>query len=102
MSFPLQITFRDFEATPSLEQAIRRWASRLERTDAQIERGQVVIAQPHQHHRQGRHFHVRIALTVPGGEVVVSRECDEDAAHEDAYVAIRDAFRAARRQLQAA
>jgi cold shock CspA family protein len=42
---------------------------------------------------------VRIDLTVPGTELVVSRESGLNHAHEDAYVAIRDAFKAARRKL---
>ena len=51
-------------------------------------------------HRQGTIYHVRVDLTVPGGEVVVNREPGEDHAHEDLHVAIRDAFDAARRRLQ--
>jgi cold shock CspA family protein len=45
-------------------------------------------------------YHVRIDLTVPGDELVVSRDPGKDQAHEDVYVAIRDAFDAARRQLE--
>lgn len=37
---------------------------------------------------------------MPGSEIVVNREPSEHHAHEDVYVAIRDAFRAARRQVQ--
>ena len=43
---------------------------------------------------------VRIDLTVPGEEIVIGREPGHDHAHEDVYVAIRDAFDAAKRQLQ--
>jgi cold shock CspA family protein len=42
---------------------------------------------------------VRIDLTVPGTELVVSRDNGLNHAHEDAYVAVRDAFKAARRKL---
>ncbi len=46
-------------------------------------------------------FHqLRIHLTVPGGEIIVNRDPSEHHAHEDVYVAIRDAFDAARRQLE--
>ena len=54
----------------------------------------------HQHHHQGNLYHARIDITVPDSEIVVSRERDQHHAHEDAYVAIRDAFDAARRQLE--
>jgi cold shock CspA family protein len=40
-------------------------------------------------------------MTVPGGELVVGREPDEHQAHEDVYVAVRDAFDEACRQLEA-
>jgi cold shock CspA family protein len=45
-------------------------------------------------------YRTRIEVTVPQGEVVVTRESPQDHAHEDAYVAVRDAFDAAIRQLE--
>jgi cold shock CspA family protein len=45
-------------------------------------------------------YHVRVDITVPGAELVASRSRDKNHAHEDVYVAIRDAFDAAKRQLQ--
>ena len=49
---------------------------------------------------EGGVYHVRVDLTVPGREIVVSRDPAENHAHEDVYVAIRDAFDATRRQLE--
>jgi len=43
---------------------------------------------------------VRIDITVPDREIVISRDPGRHHAHEDPYVAIRDAFNAARRQLE--
>ena len=43
---------------------------------------------------------MRIDITVPDEELVVSRDPAKHHAHEDVYVVIRDAFDAARRQLQ--
>ena len=37
---------------------------------------------------------------MPGGSVIVSRDRSADQAHEDVYVSLRDAFKAARRQLE--
>ena len=34
-----------------------------------IVRCEVMIETPHRHHRNGRQFHVRVRLTVPGGEI---------------------------------
>jgi len=42
---------------------------------------------------------VRIDLTIPHRVISVSDGTNLDHAHEDIYVAIADAFRAARRQL---
>jgi cold shock CspA family protein len=59
-----------------------------------------VVAAPHRHHRKGVRYNVRIDLTVPGREIVVNRDQQLDHAHEDVFVAIRDAFRAVRRRLE--
>jgi hypothetical protein len=42
---------------------------------------------------------VRVDLGMPGRHAMAGRTAGADPAHEDIYVAIRDAFRAARRQL---
>jgi ribosomal subunit interface protein len=101
MSIPLNITLRDMESTHSIEQHVRHWTDKLERVYSRIERCDVAIDRPHQSHHHGQQFRVRITVAIPGPDVVVSRDPAHDAAHEDVYVAIRDAFRAARRQLEA-
>ena len=58
------------------------------------------VAAPHQHHRKGNHFEVRIELRVPGAELAVSNKPGDINAHEDVYVAIRDSFDAMERQLE--
>jgi cold shock CspA family protein len=84
----------------------------------------VMVEAPHRHHHKGKAYQVRIDITVPGGELVINRapkrlkaaklpsakriekdfseshEPSKHAAHEDIYVAIRDAFNAAGRRLQ--
>ena len=55
----------------------------------------MLVEVPHRHQHKGVLYNVRIDMTAPGGELVVKRE-----PAEDLYVAIRDAFDAARRQLQ--
>lgn len=99
MSFPVEVRFRDMEPSPALEQFARKWAAKLGRIHERIARCEVVIDRPHQHQHQGRRVHVRLALEIPGPDIVVSHGQEADGAHEDAYVAVRDAFRAARRQL---
>jgi len=99
MQLPLQITFRDMPPSEALETAIREKAGKLEQFYDHIMGCRVVVEAPHQHHRKGKLYRVRIDLTVPGAELVVNRSPADHHAHEDAYVAVRDAFDAARRQL---
>lgn len=100
MQLPLQITFRHMEPSPALEMRIRELAARLDRFNDRIMSCRVVVEAPHQHHRQGQLFAVRIDVTVPGGELYADRTRDAGHAHEDPYVAARDAFDAIRRQLE--
>jgi len=100
MRQPLEITFRDMPHSDAVEAKIREKAAKLDEFYEHIMACHVVIEAPHGHHHQGNLFHVRIDLTVPNGEIVINRDPKEHHAHEDAYVAIRDAFNAARRKLQ--
>lgn len=96
MQKPLEITFRGMSTSPSVEISIQRWVARLERSYPRLQHCTVVVEIPHQHGQQGNRFQIGIELTVPGRTIAVSRELGD----EDVYVAIADAFRAARRQLQ--
>lgn len=100
MRMPLQITFRHMEPSEAIEAKVRDRAAKLDTYYDGIMGCHVIVEAPHRHHHQGKLFHVRIDLTLPGGELVVNRDPQEDHAHEDAAVAVRDAFDAARRQLE--
>lgn len=97
---PLQISFRHMEPSPALEARIRQLAARLERFSAHIMRCHVVVQAPHEHHQQGNLFDVRIDITVPTAEFSIQRAHPYNHSHEDPYVSLRDAFRAAQRKLQ--
>jgi ribosome-associated translation inhibitor RaiA len=96
MKLPLQITFRHLEPSPALEDRIRELAARLGRFSTQIVRCHVIVEAPHQHHQQGALFDFHINLTLPDEEIAIRRAHPADHSHEDPYVALRDAFRAAR------
>ena len=100
MKLPLEITFRNVKASEALEADIRAKAEKLDLFYDRVMACRVVVEAPHKHHHKGNVYHVRIDLTVPDGELVVSRDGGQDHAHEDPYVTVRDAFDAARRQLQ--
>lgn len=95
-----RISFDDLPVDEQVRDAALEHIDALERFWDRITSCDVVIAQPHRRHREGRLYSVRIDLAVPGGEVVVNREHHLDHAHEDVFVAMRDAFAAAARQLE--
>jgi cold shock CspA family protein len=94
MQQPLQITARDISLSEVAEADIRAKAGDLDTYYENIISCRVVVEGPGRHHRKGP-YTVRIDLTVPGAELVVDRQTDEDL-----YVAMRDAFDAARRRLE--
>ncbi|MGZ6143559.1 MAG: HPF/RaiA family ribosome-associated protein [Myxococcales bacterium] len=100
MLIPLQITYRGMDESDALSAVVRTKVRKLEQFYRHIGGCRVLIEMPHRHKHSGEHVHVRIDLTVPGHELVVEREPTERSRHEDAYVAVTDAFRAARRELQ--
>ena len=84
----------------AIETHIVEKAGKLERFYEKITNCRVIVEAPHRRHHKGKLYHVRVDITVPGDELVVKREPSQHASHEDIYVAIRDAFDAARRELQ--
>lgn len=95
MQVPLQITMRDIQHSEALDADIRDRVQKLELFYPRIVGCRVAVEQPHKHQHRGKQFGVRIDLTVPGGKLVINRE-----HHEDVYVALRDAFDAAKRKLE--
>jgi len=100
MKLPLQITFRGLESSDALEADIRERAEKLDRFSPDIMSCRAVVEARHKHHEDGNLYQVRVDLTVPGREIVTSRERDLHHSHTDAYVAVRDAFEEVRRQLE--
>lgn len=100
MQKPLQINFRHMDPSAAVETRVREEVAKLESFYDGIVGCVVTFESPHQHHRHGKLYLVRIDLTVPGREIVVNHEHHDKHSHEDPYVAIRDAFNAMRRQLQ--
>lgn len=94
MQRPLQITLRDIPRSAAVESIIRDKTKKLELHYPRIQGCKVVVGMPGKRKHQGKEFNVRIDLTVPGSEIVITRD-----RHEDVYVALRDAFDAAKRRL---
>lgn len=95
MQIPLQITFRDLPHSPILESQIREHAIKLDEFHNHLMGCRIVVDMPHKHQHQGKLYHIRINLTVPGNELAITRN-----PHEDFFVALREAFDDAKRQLE--
>lgn len=100
MQIPMQITFKDIPASEAVEAKIREKAAKLERFHDHIISCRVVVSKGHQHHNKGNLYQVHIDIKTPRSEIVATRSPDQHHAHEDVYVAIRDAFNAVTRQLE--
>ena len=100
MEKPLEICFQRMDPSPAVEARIREKLASLEQVAPQLIGCRVVVEKEDRSHHKGNLFRVRLDLGVPGKEIAVSRAGPKDHAHEDVYVAIRDAFAAARRQLK--
>ena len=100
MQLPLQITFRHMDSSEAVAARIRERAGELERFFDRIISCRVVVECRHPRRQHGNLFRLRIDLKVPGRAIAVGRDPAAHQAHEDIYVAIRDAFDAARRVLE--
>ncbi len=95
MKLPLEIRARDVRLNGETEALIREKAAKLDRIYAQIIGCRVKVDRPHRSQRSGMMYDVRIDITVPGGELVVKREPDEDL-----HVAIVNSFETAQRRVK--
>lgn len=118
MEVPLQITFRDMEPSPWVEDRVREEVRKLEQFYDRITSCRVVVEMPHRHHLRGNQIRAHIELDVPGSVLVVDHEpslhhtlsqagathwekhCEAHPEHKDAFLAIHQSFGQARRQLQ--
>ena len=100
MSIDLQTTYRDFPPPLLGDKRIRNRVGKLERLFPRIISCHVVAEESHQSHHKGTLYSVRVNVTIPGGEIVATRDHHDKHDHEDFYVAMRDAFDALERQLR--
>jgi len=113
----VKVTFRNIKSTEWLEREIRERAAKLETYCPDIVACRVLVGIPHRHREHGNRFEVHIEIVVPGEEIAVShspsvRETKGDGEgaigkrteilgmRKDVLLVVRDAFAAAKRQLQ--
>ena len=101
MRVPLEITYRDVPKTEEIDALIRSKADKLNQFCDHIISCRVAVEKPHEFQSSGQPHRVRIEMRVPPGHVLVAkRESTEGELHTDLQTTIRDAFDAARRQLE--
>lgn len=100
MEIPPEISFRDVEPSDQVRARLEEEIAKLERYYDGIIGCRVMVDVPHKRHESGNLYHVRIDVTVPGEELVVSRDPPKDHKREEIETAIVDAFAAMRRQVE--
>jgi cold shock CspA family protein/ribosome-associated translation inhibitor RaiA len=101
MQIPLEISFREVPKTEAIENLIREKAKKLEQVCDHITGCRVAVEKPHNYVRTGNQYRVRLDISVPPGhKIAISKEPGKNDMHDSLPRVIRDAFNAARKQLQ--
>ncbi len=96
-----QIAFENMDSSEAVRERVLEEIAALEKQYGRITSCRVVVDKPEKGRRKGTPFQIRIHLVLPGGaEVAVHPSTAGNERHADAMVALRDAFDAARRQLE--
>jgi len=78
-----EVTFRNLSSSEWIKADIDRRVRKLNLYCPDIISCRVLLEIPHRHQQVGRRFHVRIDLTVPDEEIVVSHAPNLHAAQQD-------------------
>lgn len=103
MDVPLELAFHNLEASEAVETRVRERVAKLEKMFPRLVACRVVVEAPHKQHQKGNVFRVRIEMSVPGDDLVVSKEpnrAHERFADPDVYTVLKDAFETAERMLR--
>jgi Sigma 54 modulation protein / S30EA ribosomal protein len=113
----VEVTFRNLKSSEWLDREIRARAGKLENYCKDIVACRVLVGIPHRHREHGNRFEVHIDVVVPGEEIAVShspsirtttgdgegtvgKRTEILGMRKDVLLAVRDAFAAAKRQVQ--
>ncbi len=101
MNVPIEISFHHLLHSDEIEDLIRRQVEKLERTCRHLSSCRVVIEESQHRRHTSNPYRVRIDMMVPPGhEVAVNYENKDTRTPPSLGAVVRDAFAAARRQLQ--
>ncbi|QTD94707.1 HPF/RaiA family ribosome-associated protein [Burkholderia anthina] len=87
MKPPFELVFHGMPHSDALAAAIATHVAKLDRHGHDIMHCRINVVLDEKHRQQGKPFNIRVEVTIPGHDLVSSKERDEDA-----YVALRKAF----------
>jgi len=97
----IHITFHQLDHSPKLDRKIRMKAEKMLRAHPFILHCRIVVSLPHRHKLRRNLFEIRMDIKVPGTEIVINKQPGiKERPHEDPYVVINDAFKAAEHLLE--
>lgn len=100
MQVPVQVSFHGCDHSDVLNDDINKHAAKIEEYYGRITSCRVVVEAPHKSHTKGKLFHINIEISIPGIGQVIHNDRGNNPAHEDVYVAMRDAFKAIESQIK--
>ncbi|WP_175948397.1 HPF/RaiA family ribosome-associated protein [Burkholderia pyrrocinia] len=95
MKPPFELLFHGIPYSDALSAAVATHVARIDRHGYDISHCRINVVLDEKHKQQGKPFNIRIEVTIPGHELVSSKERDEDV-----YVALRNAFGNVTRMLE--
>jgi len=100
MQMPLEIAFHGLPHDDRVESVIRERTAKLDGHFGRITSCRVAVERPHKSKGPGTGYAVRVDLRIPGQELVVRRDADDDAEQDPLEAVVLDAFDAAERRLE--
>lgn len=95
------VVFHNMEPSDAVRARAEQLFAKLRQVQPAIMHGSMTIEARHRHHHQGNVYHTALKLHLSGKDITVSHDPEQNHAHEDVYVAMRDTCDAARKQLLA-
>jgi cold shock CspA family protein/ribosome-associated translation inhibitor RaiA len=101
MQTPLDISFQNSEPSEEIRSEVERQAKHLEKFHDRITSCNVTVIAPQSRHQKGGLFKIDIRIAMPPHkDIIVTKTHGDAPEHEHVAVAIKDAFSAARRQVE--
>jgi len=99
MQHDVTIRFEGLAVSDALREDIQRHAHKLWQVAPQLQSCDVAVRRAEHRHQHGNRYVVHVHAVMPGATFEAGRTPTKDHSHEDAYIAVRDAFDAMQRQV---